>query len=46
MIERVHMFCTDNRSAMVIDAGHCCFGYRESIFKHELRDIWGMSLLK
>ena len=31
------MFCTDNRSAMVIDAGHCCFGYRESIFKHELR---------
>lgn len=37
VIERVHMFCTDNRSAMVIDAGHCCFGYRESIFKHELR---------
>ena len=26
VIERVHMFCTDNRSAMVIDAGHCCFG--------------------
>lgn len=37
VIEWVHMFCTDNRSAMVIDAGHCCFGYRESIFKHELR---------
>ncbi|MFQ7503701.1 MAG: UDP-N-acetylenolpyruvoylglucosamine reductase [Alistipes finegoldii] len=37
VIERVHMFCTDNRSAMVIDAGHRCFGYRESIFKHELR---------
>ena len=36
-IERVHMFCVENCKCMTLDAAHCCFGYRESIFKHELR---------
>ena len=36
-IERVHMFCVENGKCMTLDAAHCCFGYRESIFKHELR---------
>lgn len=36
-IERVHMFCVENRTMATLDAAHCCFGYRESIFKHELR---------
>ena len=36
-IERVHMFCVENCKCMTLDAAHCCFGYRESIFKHDLR---------
>ena len=36
-IERVHMFCVENGKCMTLDAAHCCFGYRESIFKHDLR---------
>ena len=36
-IERVHMFCVENCKCMTLDASHCCFGYRESIFKHDLR---------
>ena len=38
-IERVHMFCVENCKCMTLDAAHCCFGYRESIFKHDLRDV-------
>ena len=37
VIEQVHMFCVDSRSTATLDAAHCCFGYRESVFKHELR---------
>lgn len=36
-IEQVHMFCVENCKCMTLDAAHCCFGYRESIFKHDLR---------
>ena len=31
------MFCVENCKCMTLDAAHCCFGYRESIFKHDLR---------
>ena len=36
-IERVHMFCVENCKCMTLDAAHCGFGYRESVFKHDLK---------
>ncbi|MEG0498564.1 MAG: UDP-N-acetylmuramate dehydrogenase [Alistipes sp.] len=36
-IESVRMFCPETNNMLVIDAAHCDFGYRESIFKHTLR---------
>ena len=36
-IRRVEMYCVETGNLLTLDAAHCCFGYRESIFKHELR---------
>ncbi|MEG1612456.1 MAG: UDP-N-acetylmuramate dehydrogenase [Alistipes sp.] len=36
-IESVRMFCPETHNVLVIEAAHCDFGYRESIFKHTLR---------
>ena len=36
-IESVEMFCVETRNMLVMDAAHCGFGYRESVFKHALR---------
>lgn len=36
-IERVEMFCTETLNMQSLEAAHCDFGYRESIFKHALR---------
>ena len=36
-IEQVHMFCVENCKCMTLDAAHCGFGYRESVFKHDLK---------
>lgn len=36
-IRRVEMFCVETGTMLTLDAAHCGFGYRESIFKHELR---------
>lgn len=36
-IERVHMFCVETGSMSTLGAAYCGFGYRESVFKHELR---------
>lgn len=36
-IRRVEMFCVENGSMLTLDAAHCAFGYRESVFKHTLR---------
>ncbi len=37
VIRRVDMFCVESRSMLTLDAAHCGFGYRESIFKHSLK---------
>ncbi len=37
VIRRVEMFCVESRTMLTLDAAHCSFGYRESIFKHELK---------
>lgn len=37
VIERVRMFCIETGTELSLDAAFCGFGYRESIFKHELR---------
>lgn len=37
VVERVHMFCVESLTMLSLEAGHCDFGYRESIFKHALR---------
>ncbi len=37
VIERVHLFDTQSRTGRTLEASECGFGYRESIFKHELR---------
>ena len=36
-IRRVEMYCVETGTVLTLDAAHCCFGYRESIFKHDLR---------
>lgn len=37
VIERVRMFCVETGTVLALDAAHCAFGYRESVFKHGLR---------
>lgn len=37
VIERVEMYCTESDTMLTLDAAHCEFGYRESVFKHALR---------
>lgn len=37
VIESVEMFCTESCNMLVMDAAHCGFGYRESVFKHLLK---------
>jgi len=36
-ITDVEMFCPETCNMLTMSAGHCDFGYRESIFKHALR---------
>jgi len=36
-IERVEMYCVESDSLLTLDAAHCEFGYRESVFKHALK---------
>ena len=36
-IRRVEMFCVETATMLTLDAAHCGFGYRESVFKHALR---------
>ncbi len=36
-IRRVEMFCTETSTMLTLDAAHCGFGYRESVFKHALK---------
>lgn len=37
VIRRVEMYCVESDSMLTLDAAHCGFGYRESVFKHLLR---------
>ena len=37
VIERVEMYCVESGSMLTLDAAHCEFGYRESVFKHALK---------
>ncbi|MDE6046902.1 MAG: UDP-N-acetylmuramate dehydrogenase [Alistipes sp.] len=37
VIERVEMYCPESDSMLTLDAAHCEFGYRESVFKHGLK---------
>ena len=37
VIRRVEMFCVETGAMLTLDAAHCGFGYRESVFKHELK---------
>lgn len=36
-ISAVEMFCTDSGKQLTLTRDYCSFGYRESIFKHELK---------
>ena len=36
-IRRVEMFCVETATMLTLDAAHCAFGYRESVFKHALK---------
>lgn len=36
-IERVEMYCPHSDTVLTLDAAHCEFGYRESVFKHALK---------
>lgn len=36
-IRRVEMFCVETATMLTLDAAHCGFGYRESVFKHALK---------
>lgn len=37
VIRRVEMYCVESDSMLTLDAAHCEFGYRESVFKHGLK---------
>lgn len=37
VIRRVEMFCVETGALLTLDAAHCGFGYRESVFKHDLK---------
>ena len=34
-IRRVEMYCVETGAMLTLDAAHCGFGYRESVFKHD-----------
>ena len=36
-IRRVEMYCVETGTMLTLDAAHCGFGYRESVFKHDLK---------
>jgi len=36
-IERVEMYCVESGAMLTLDRAHCGFGYRDSVFKRELR---------
>lgn len=36
-IRRVEMYCVETGTILTLDAAHCGFGYRESVFKHDLK---------
>lgn len=36
-IRRVEMYCVETGAMQTLDAAHCGFGYRESVFKHDLK---------
>lgn len=36
-IRRVEMYCVETGNLLTLDAAHCGFGYRESVFKHDLK---------
>lgn len=36
-IRRVEMYCVETGTVLTLDAAHCGFGYRESVFKHDLK---------
>lgn len=36
-IHRVEMYCVETGNLLTLDAAHCGFGYRESVFKHDLK---------
>lgn len=37
VIRRVEMLCVETGTMLTLDAAHCGFGYRESVFKHDLK---------
>ena len=37
VIQRAEMYCVESGAMLTLDKAHCGFGYRESVFKHELR---------
>ena len=37
VIRRVEMFCVESGTTLSLEASHCDFGYRESVFKHALK---------
>ena len=36
-IRRVEMYCVETGAMLTLDAAHCGVGYRESVFKHDLK---------
>lgn len=36
-IRSVETFCVESGATLTLDAAHCGFGYRESVFKHDLK---------
>ena len=37
VVRRVEMYCPHSDTMLTLDAAHCEFGYRESVFKHALK---------